>query len=100
MLMDYSDHPGNAAGLWDTNDFETTLRDSMKLFHAGEADLAHDIDADLVIPCHYDMAFQNGEDPLHFAEYMRIYYPERKFPILSLGERVLFIPAAYIDETP
>ena len=56
------------------------------------ADLANDIDADLVIPCHYDMIFQNGEDPLHFAEYMQIYYPERKFHILSLGERFLLTP--------
>ena len=56
------------------------------------ADLAHDIDADLVIPCHYDMVFQNGEDPLHFAEYMQIYYPERKYHIPSLGERFLLAP--------
>lgn len=53
------------------------------------ADLAADIDVDLVIPCHYDMVFQNGEDPLHFAEYMQTYYPGRKFHMLSLGERFL-----------
>lgn len=53
------------------------------------ADLAADMDADLVIPCHYDMVFQNGEDPLHFAQYMQAYYPGRKFHILSLGERFL-----------
>ncbi len=53
------------------------------------ADLASDIDVDLVIPCHYDMVFQNCEDPLHFAEYMQTYYPGRKFHMLSLGERFL-----------
>ena len=56
------------------------------------ADLAGDIDADLVIPCHYDMIFQNGENPLRFAEYMQIYYPGRKFHLLSLGERFLLTP--------
>ena len=56
------------------------------------ADLADDIDADLVIPCHYDMIFRNGEDPLHFAEYMQVYYPGRKFHMLSLGERFLLTP--------
>ena len=63
------------------------------------ADLANDIDADLVIPCHYDMVFRNGEDPLRFAEYMQIYYPGRKFHILSLGERFLLAPA-YIGGAP
>lgn len=53
------------------------------------ADLAADINAGLVIPCHYDMVFGNGENPLHFAEYMLTYYPGRKFHMLSLGERML-----------
>lgn len=53
------------------------------------ADLSADINADLVIPCHYDMVFGNGENPLHFAEYMQTYYPGRKFHMLSLGERIL-----------
>lgn len=53
------------------------------------ADLSADINADLVIPCHYDMVFGNGENPLHFAEYMQAYYPGRKFHMLSLGERML-----------
>lgn len=55
------------------------------------ADLAADMNADLVIPCHYDMVFQNGENPLHFAEYMQAYYPGRRFHMLSLGERFLLI---------
>ena len=75
-------------------DYKRRLRGVVGNMNSREAaDLAHDIDADLVIPCHYDMIFQNGEDPLHFAEYMRIYYPEKKFHILSLGERFLLTPA-------
>ena len=74
-------------------DYKRRLRGVVGNMNSREAaDLAHDIDADLVIPCHYDMIFQNGEDPLHFAEYMQIYYPERKFHILSLGERFLITP--------
>lgn len=53
------------------------------------ADLSADMDADLVIPCHYDMVFGNGENPLHFAEYMQTYYPGRRFHIMALGERML-----------
>ena len=53
------------------------------------ADLAADINTDLVIPCHYDMVFGNGENPLHFAEYMQTYYPGGKFHMMSLGERFL-----------
>lgn len=60
------------------------------------ADLAAEMRADLVIPCHYDMVFQNGENPLHFAEYMQTYYPEKKFHMLSLGERLLLTPRAAV----
>lgn len=53
------------------------------------ADLAWDIDADLVIPCHYDMTYGNGEAPSHFADYMDCYYSGRKYHMMQLGERYL-----------
>ena len=75
-------------------DYKRRLRGLVGNMSSREAaDLADDIDADLVIPCHYDMVFRNGENPLHFAEYMQTYYPGRKFHILSLGERLLLTPA-------
>lgn len=71
-------------------DFKRNRRGIIGNMNSREAaDLAAEINADLVIPCHYDMVFQNGEDPLYFAELMQVYYPERKFHILSLGERLL-----------
>ena len=52
------------------------------------ADLACDIEADLVIPCHYDMTFGNGEQASHFADYMDCYYSGRKYHMMQLGERL------------
>ena len=52
------------------------------------ADLACDINADLVIPCHYDMTFGNGEQASHFADYMDCYYSGRKYHMMQLGERI------------
>ena len=52
------------------------------------ADLACDIGADLVIPCHYDMTFGNGEQASHFADYMDCYYSGRKYHMMQLGERL------------
>lgn len=44
------------------------------------------IDADLLIPMHFDMIGGNEENPLIFADYMERYYPGRRYHILRLGE--------------
>lgn len=46
-------------------------------------------DADLIIPLHYDMIGGNEENPLVFADYMERLYPDRKYHIMRLGERMV-----------
>ncbi len=54
---------------------------------------AEQIGADMVIPMHYDMVKKNGEEPLLFAHYMQNYYSGRKYHIMQLGERFLYMKA-------
>lgn len=49
------------------------------------------IGADLLIPLHYDMIGGNEENPLVFAEYMERMYPERRYHIMRLGEKIVIV---------
>lgn len=53
------------------------------------------IGADMTLPMHTDMVMRNEENPLIFAEYMRSLYPGRKYHIMQLGERLIYV----LDET-
>lgn len=55
--------------------------DSREAVWFGEA-----VQADLLIPLHYDMIGGNEENPLVFADYMERYRPEGRYHILRLGE--------------
>ena len=62
------------------------------LFGDEAAQLAHDIGARLVIPCHYDMFEFNTESPDLFVETCRkLGQPYR---VLACGERLAIDPAA------
>lgn len=52
---------------------------------------AEQIDADMVFPMHCDMVKKNEENPLFFAHYMQCLYPGRKYHIMQLGERVIYM---------
>lgn len=49
------------------------------------------IHADMAIPMHYDMVMKNEENPLYFASLMQEKYPGRKYHILQLGERFIYM---------
>lgn len=48
------------------------------------------IEADLTIPLHYDMVKGNEENPLTFASYMQTFFPNKKYHIMRLGERMIY----------
>ena len=52
---------------------------------------AEQIGADMVIPMHYDMVKKNGENPLIFADYMQNEYAGRKYHMMQLGERFIYM---------
>lgn len=52
---------------------------------------AQQIGADLVIPMHYDMVMGNEENPLIFGHYMQTLYSGRKYHIMQLGERLIYL---------
>ena len=52
---------------------------------------AQQIGADMVIPMHYDMVLGNEENPLIFGHYMQSLYSGRKFHIMQLGERLIYM---------
>lgn len=54
------------------------------------AKLAVRLGADLSIPCHYDMIFDNTVDPLRFAAELRRLNPAAKWKIPALGEQILY----------
>lgn len=54
------------------------------------ARLAHHLGADLSIPTHYDMIFDNNVDPLRFPAQLRQLSPSAKWKIPCLGERVIY----------
>lgn len=48
------------------------------------------VNADMTIPLHYDMVMGNEENPFMFANYMEQYYPEKKYHIMRLGEKIIY----------
>jgi L-ascorbate metabolism protein UlaG (beta-lactamase superfamily) len=53
------------------------------------ARLASEIEADLSIPCHYDMMRGNTCSPLEFIQQMLTLYPQGKIGLPRLGERMI-----------
>lgn len=52
---------------------------------------AEQIGADMVLPMHFDMVQGNEENPLIFGHYMQTLYSGRKYHIMQLGERLLYM---------
>lgn len=48
------------------------------------------VNADLIIPLHYDMVKGNEENPLLFADYMERYYHDKKYHLMRLGEKMIY----------
>lgn len=55
------------------------------------ANISAESDIDLVIPIHFDLFKGNSENPSHFVDYMLDYYPNKKFHIMRLGERFIYM---------
>ncbi|MDQ1913873.1 MBL fold metallo-hydrolase [Paenibacillus sp. GD4] len=55
------------------------------------ADLAVAMEADLVIPMHYDVYPFNADNPSYFVDYLLREYPEQKFKMMAVGERLLYV---------
>lgn len=51
--------------------------------------LSAKLDAGLVIPMHYDMVKNNGENPQLFAEFMEHRCPGQRYRIMKLGEHIV-----------
>lgn len=67
------------------------MRDCIGNMEAEEAaKLAIHLGADLTVPTHYDMIFNNNVDPLRFAAELRRLSPAAKYQIPALGERVIY----------
>jgi L-ascorbate metabolism protein UlaG (beta-lactamase superfamily) len=52
--------------------------------------LARAVEADLVIPSHYDMMPANSENPAHFTEFLYELCPQKRVHICALGERFIY----------
>ncbi len=55
------------------------------------ANISAESNIDLVIPIHFDLFKGNNENPSHFVDYMLEYYPNKKFHIMRLGERFIYM---------
>jgi L-ascorbate metabolism protein UlaG (beta-lactamase superfamily) len=53
--------------------------------------LSNAVPIDMVIPAHYDMIAHNGENPARFADLMYSHCPHKRFHILTLGERFVYV---------
>jgi L-ascorbate metabolism protein UlaG (beta-lactamase superfamily) len=54
-------------------------------------ELGRAIDADLLVPLHYDLFERNTENPAYFVDYLHAKYPEQKFKMFVPGERMLYL---------
>lgn len=73
-------------------DYFRTERNIIGNMNAREAvQFAHTIGVDLLIPNHYDMFPNNRDNPAHFVDYLFHEYPDLKFHMLSVGERLLYM---------
>ena len=48
------------------------------------------IGADLLIPVHFDMHMANSERPGLLVDYLTTSFPQQKFHVMRLGERLLY----------
>ncbi|WEG13312.1 MBL fold metallo-hydrolase [Pullulanibacillus sp. KACC 23026] len=55
------------------------------------ADFAAAINADMVLPVHYDMFPTNRENPAHFVDYLFQTYRSQKFHMMQVGERLIYM---------
>lgn len=55
------------------------------------ADLGVTSGADLIIPMHFGMFPHNDENPAFFTDYMYKQYPERKYHMMTPGERFVYL---------
>ncbi|CAM4424460.1 MBL fold metallo-hydrolase [Paenibacillus macerans] len=61
------------------------------------AELAAAIDADTVIPLHYDLFAVNAEKPGHFVDDLYERFPEQKCHVMARGERFVYVsPRAFL----
>ncbi|MUG88139.1 MBL fold metallo-hydrolase [Paenibacillus timonensis] len=59
---------------------------------------AREIEADTVIPLHYDLFAVNAEKPGHFVDYMYEQFPEQKCHVMARGERFVYVsPRAFLQ---
>lgn len=54
-------------------------------------ELANIIEADTIIPMHYDLFGFNTENPAYFVDFILNNYPEQKFKLLTQGERMIYM---------
>lgn len=54
-------------------------------------ELVSEIQADIVIPCHYDLFEENYENPSHFVDYLYRYYRQQKFKMMVPGELFYYL---------
>jgi len=63
------------------------------------AELAYEMNAETVIPLHYDIFAGNAENPGYFVDYSYKFFPEQKCHVMARGERFVYVSArAFIQE--
>lgn len=55
------------------------------------ADFAVEINADIVLPCHWGMHYENTEKPGNFVDYVTEKYRYQKFRVMVPGDRLVYI---------
>jgi L-ascorbate 6-phosphate lactonase len=55
------------------------------------ADFAVAVQADLIVPIHYDLFANNRENPAYFVDYLFHTYPAQKFHMPVAGERFIYM---------
>ena len=61
------------------------------------AEFAHAIQADTVIPLHYDLFAVNAEKPGYFVDYVYEHFPEQKCHVMARAERFIYAsPRAFL----
>lgn len=63
------------------------------------AEFAHAIQADTVIPLHYDLFAVNAEKPGYFVDYVYEHFPEQKCHVMARSERFIYAsPRAFLSK--
>ncbi|WP_407541995.1 MBL fold metallo-hydrolase (plasmid) [Deinococcus radiomollis] len=72
-------------------DYFRTSRNIIGNMNGREAvELAHHVDADLLIPTHYDLFPNNSENQAFLVDYLLTHRPDQSFHLLRAGERFLY----------